>query len=216
MGLASNPRTQPRLQLVKLAQDLLGRAPHRAEIEEIDATGDLEIFVERYLQSQEFKDFYFHRIRLYLESHGTELQDEPVRLWCYVVFNDLPFQEILTADYTVNIGIEHQISLSNGATLTPRLNIYASDDIDYRGTNLGNQAGTQGTALGPCGQDAWTKVGARLTFVPAAGNWRASLFGQNITDEKIYEMCGTTRGVYVYRYERPAYWGLEFTADWGG
>ena len=54
-----------------------------------------------------------------------------------------------------------------------------------------------------------------MTYLPAAGNWRASLIGNNITDERIYAFCGDSRGVYRYRHERPAYWGLEFTADWG-
>jgi hypothetical protein len=54
-----------------------------------------------------------------------------------------------------------------------------------------------------------------LTYAPAAGNWQASLFGNNVTDELIYENCSDSRGVYVYRHERPAYWGLEFQARWG-
>jgi hypothetical protein len=62
----------------------------------------LAAFADRFLDSKEFRDFYFHRIRLYLESQGTEMQDEPARLWCYVAFNDLPFEEILTANYTVD------------------------------------------------------------------------------------------------------------------
>jgi hypothetical protein len=62
----------------------------------------LEQMVDEYLNTQEFKDFYFHRIRLYLESHGTDEEDEPARLWCYIAFNDRPFKEILTADYTVD------------------------------------------------------------------------------------------------------------------
>jgi hypothetical protein len=58
-------------------------------------------------------------------------------------------------------------------------------------------------------------VGARVTYVPPAGNWQASLFGQNITDQEILEFCGSSRGVYRYRHERPAYWGVEFQARWG-
>ena len=88
--------------------------------------------------------------------------------------------------------------------------MYHSGEIDY-------QATTKGAALSlVCGQPAYTKVSARITYVPAGSNWRASLFGNNITDEKILEACQTSRGVYRYRHERPAYWGLEFTADWGG
>ena len=115
----------------------------------------------------------------------------------------------LTADWTVNVGIEHQFTLGSGATLTPRMNVYMSDAIDYRTT-------ARGAPPSQCNQKSWTKVGARVTYVPAGGNWRASLFGNNITDEEIFESCTASRGVYRYRHERPAYWGLEFTADWGG
>lgn len=114
----------------------------------------------------------------------------------------------LTADWTLNVGVEHQFTLAGGATLTPRLNVYAQDGYDYR-------AATRDSPPGVCNQPSYTKVGARVTYVPPAGNWRATLFGKNITDEKIYENCGASRGVYRYRHERSAYWGLEFTADWG-
>ena len=102
MATAANPEEKRRLQLVKIALDLTGRPPTTAEAAELDHGTPLETMVDRYLASQEFKDFYFHRIRLYLESQGTESQDEPARLWCYVAFNDLPMQQILTADYTVD------------------------------------------------------------------------------------------------------------------
>jgi iron complex outermembrane receptor protein len=115
----------------------------------------------------------------------------------------------LTADWTLNIGLEHEFQLGNGGTLTPRMNVYASDGIEYQEGRLKSEG------EGFCYQDSYTRVGARLTYVPPAGNWQASLFGQNITDEEIYETCGDTRGVYVYRHERPAYWGLEFQARWG-
>jgi iron complex outermembrane receptor protein len=115
----------------------------------------------------------------------------------------------LTADWTLNIGIEHEFQLGNGGTLTPRLNIYSSDGIEY----IGGRMKSQGNSY--CYQDSYERVGARLTYVPPAGNWQASLFGQNITDEEILENCGEARGVYVSRLERPAYWGLEFQARWG-
>ena len=68
----------------------------------------IELAVYYYVHSKAFEDFYFHRIRLYLESHGTPVQDEPVRLWCYITFNDRPLTEILDADYTVNTRLERQ------------------------------------------------------------------------------------------------------------
>jgi len=114
----------------------------------------------------------------------------------------------LTADWTLNVGVEHSFALASGATLTPRLNIYAQDDYDF-------QSSTVDAPPSLCNQDGYTKVGARVTYVPPAENWRVSLFGNNITDEKIYEFCNTSRGVYTYRHARPAYWGIEFTANWG-
>ncbi len=103
-----NVAEKKRLQLVKLALDLTGRPPTQSELVKLTSGATWEQMVDGYLNSQEFKDFYFHRIRLYLESHGTEVQDEPARLWCYIAFNDLPFQQILTADYTVDTGFKKQ------------------------------------------------------------------------------------------------------------
>ena len=81
------------IDVVKIALDLVGRVPTKAELDKLAHGAALDRMIDEYLQSQEFKDFYFNRIRLYLESHGTELQDEPVRLWCYVAFNDRPFRK---------------------------------------------------------------------------------------------------------------------------
>jgi hypothetical protein len=105
-GATSGPRR--RLQLVKIAQDLVGRTPNETELKKLGRGASLESLVGEYLNSQEFKDFYFHRVRLTLESHGTDEEDEPARLWCYVAFNDRPFKEILTADYTVDKNFQKQ------------------------------------------------------------------------------------------------------------
>ncbi len=102
------PKQRRRLQLVKLAQDLVGRTPLPGEIARLDKGATLSQMIDTYMASQEFRDFYFHRVRLYLESQGTEMQDEPVRLWSYVAFNDRPFKEILTADYTVDTALRKQ------------------------------------------------------------------------------------------------------------
>jgi hypothetical protein len=91
------------LLLVKMALDLVGRSPTRMELEALNSGRSLTDMATVYLDSEEFRDFYFHRIRLYLESQGTVEQDEPVRLWCHVAFNDLPFKEILTANYTIDV-----------------------------------------------------------------------------------------------------------------
>ncbi|MCS7224560.1 MAG: hypothetical protein NZ959_08395 [Armatimonadetes bacterium] len=98
----TDPEDRRRLQLVKIAQDLTGRPPIEKEWEALEKGATLRQMVDYYLNTEDFRRFYFHRIRLFLESHGTEEDDEPVRLWCYIAFRDRPFTEILTADYTVD------------------------------------------------------------------------------------------------------------------
>lgn len=99
---ASGEETRRRLLLVKISQDLVGRPPSPGELMLVYRGAPIEEMIDRYLDSQEFLDFYFHRIRLYLESHGTDEEDEPARLWTWIAANDRPFKEILTADYTVD------------------------------------------------------------------------------------------------------------------
>jgi hypothetical protein len=105
---AADSADRQRLQLNKLALDLVGRPPTEEEIGQLAAGKPWESFVDDYLHSRAFEDYYFHRIRLLLESHGGEVQDEPVRLWCHVAFRDRPFQEILTADITVDPQMQPQ------------------------------------------------------------------------------------------------------------
>ncbi len=115
----------------------------------------------------------------------------------------------LTPEWTMNFSIEHAFALGNGASITPRLNVFSSGEYDWG-------ASVEAAPPSVCNQSSYSKVGARVTYMPAAGNWRASLIGNNITDELIYRFCTDSRGVYRYQHDRPAYWGVEFTADWGG
>ena len=108
VATARDAREKRRLQLVKIALDLVGRPPVEAEIDRLGGGASLAAMIDGYLRTEEFKDFYFHRVRLHLESHGTGQQDEPARVWCHVAFNDLPFKEILTAEYTVDEAMRKQ------------------------------------------------------------------------------------------------------------
>jgi hypothetical protein len=108
LATVADAKTRRRLQLVKIAQDLLARTPTPDEVAQVDAGTPLSAIVDRYLKSPEFRDFYVHRTRLYVESHGTPEQDEPARLWTYIAVNDRPFKEILTADYTVDPSFKRQ------------------------------------------------------------------------------------------------------------
>jgi hypothetical protein len=102
LATARDPADRRRLQLVKIAQDLVGRPPTEPEVRLLDGGAPLAQLLDHYLASPEFKEFYFHRVRLALETRGNDVDDEPARLWTYVAVNNLPFRQILTADYTID------------------------------------------------------------------------------------------------------------------
>jgi hypothetical protein len=94
-----------RLLLVKVATDLVARPATAAELDAfVGGTKDLAAMVDDYLASEEFRDYYFHKIRLRTESAGTEETDEPARLWTYLAISGEPFQLLFTADFTVDTG----------------------------------------------------------------------------------------------------------------
>ena len=59
---------QQKMQLVKVALDLVGRPPTSQEFQKLNDGETIPGLVDVYLESPEFRDFYFHRIRLMLES----------------------------------------------------------------------------------------------------------------------------------------------------
>ena len=74
----------------------------------------------------------------------------------------------------------------------------------------------QGEASPNCLQESYSKWRTRITYAPAAGNWSASLYGNNITDEEILLGCsGTRTGTYRWYHQPPAQWGAEFTMRFG-
>jgi hypothetical protein len=94
-----------RLQLVKLANDLVGRPPSVDEMTSL-AGKAVNDKIDHYVSLPEFRDFYMHRVRLRTESLGTPESDEPARLWTYLVVNGAPMQDLLKADYTVDANLQ--------------------------------------------------------------------------------------------------------------
>ena len=98
---SDSPRADPRTRLARVALDLVGRLPTPAEIRRFERLGRLGSMLDDYLDSDDFRDFFFHRARIALRSRGTAESDEPARLWTYIATNDLSYRELFTADYTV-------------------------------------------------------------------------------------------------------------------
>ena len=114
-------------------------------------------------------------------------------------------------EWTINATVEHAFQMGNGATVTPMLGMYWQADYDFDGG-----LDTTSNERSLCYTPGYAKFRARATYMPADGNWTASVFGQNITDERYNEWCGVGNrsGVYFYRYGRPATWGAEFNVRW--
>jgi len=117
-----------------------------------------------------------------------------------------------TPDMTINLAVEHEFQLGNGATITPRFNMNWQDEYEWAA-----ETGSWPKNAPPsgCHQDAFAVYDARLTYKPADGDWHLAAFGGNITDERYIEFCEADRNVWLWRLGRPAWWGLEFSAHFG-
>ena len=89
------------LRLVALTQRVLGRPPTAAEFTALGSAG-LPAMIDSVFASPDFRAYYFNRIQLRIESQGTPASDEPARLWTYVTLTGRSFEEVLTAEYTVD------------------------------------------------------------------------------------------------------------------
>jgi len=116
----------------------------------------------------------------------------------------------LSPDWTANWRVEHTFTLSSGATLTPMLGAYWQTEYEWL------EGLERNSPPSFCHEGSYAKWRMRLSYEPPAHNFRVTLYGDNITDERIYEYCNQAAGLYLYRYERPATWGVEFSARWGG
>jgi hypothetical protein len=92
----------PKVKLARVALDLVGRIPTQEELRRFERTGNLDPMIDAYLNSGDFKDFFFHKTRAEFRSRGTEESDEPARLWTYIATNDLSYRELFTADYSID------------------------------------------------------------------------------------------------------------------
>ncbi|MFT3707247.1 MAG: hypothetical protein QM817_06235 [Archangium sp.] len=95
------------LRFVALTQRALGRPPTAAEFTQFGTDG-YAAMVDAIIASPDFRTYYFNRIQLRIESQGTPESDEPARLWTYVTTTGRSFEEVLTADYTVDTNFMQQ------------------------------------------------------------------------------------------------------------
>jgi hypothetical protein len=94
---------QQELQLVKVAQDLVARPPTAEEIQQvISGTATLSQMIDGYLAGTEFRDHFFYKMRIRVESDGSTDADEPARLWVYLMTTGQPFHLLLDGTFGVD------------------------------------------------------------------------------------------------------------------
>ncbi|MEM6496221.1 MAG: TonB-dependent receptor [Pseudomonadota bacterium] len=81
-----------------------------------------------------------------------------------------------------NIGINYTIDFESGADLTFRGDWSFQDSIFF---NQFNDTGFAALPVNPITQDSYHWLKARLTYTGASGNWSASVFADNLTDEEV-------------------------------
>jgi iron complex outermembrane receptor protein len=117
-----------------------------------------------------------------------------------------------TPDWTVNLALDHEFELASGATITPRANVYWQSNYDF-GADTGSWPSDGPSSS--CNQESYAKLDARLTYIPAEGDWQVAAYGGNLTDERYLEFCDTARAVWRTRLGRPRFFGLEFMMHFG-
>jgi iron complex outermembrane receptor protein len=113
-----------------------------------------------------------------------ELTDPGVANTCITFANGDPCYSTRTPEWTFALGGAYEFNLSDGGSLTARLDARYQSKVYFLpyGSDpaLGNHV-----APNPIEgvQEGYTVVNGRLIFLPANGDWELSLYGINLTDE---------------------------------
>lgn len=119
---------------------------------------------------------------------------------------DLSGNEVqVSPSYTVSLGIRKTFNLANGASLTPEVRTYISDDyyltaFNYDGGISGRQAGQQ---------ESYTKTNASLTF--ETERYSVQAFVRNIEDEEVLTAAILGGQAALFQnYAPPRTYGIKF------
>ena len=106
-------------------------------------------------------------------------------------------------NYTFNVAVEYAIPMPGGSTLTPRLSYAYEDDVFYTEQNDPR-----------AGHDGYETLDALLTYRTPNENFSISVFGRNLTDDRVYThvipigTAGIASGV-----NQPRTFGVSFDLD---
>lgn len=102
-------------------------------------------------------------------------------------------------EWTLSFGMEYNIELASGATLTPRIDFSWRDDY-----NLGQYDNPLDK------QDAYTQTDLRLRYTRADGSWYAEAFVENVEDEdEIRTQLESRTGHRQFWIAEPRFFGMR-------
>jgi len=109
---------------------------------------------------------------------------------------DTDFEQAPDKSYT--IGLQHTANLDSGATWVTRID-YNYQGSFWRSDPYRRVSGYEAIPDGFDESGDWGIVNLRLTYEPADGNWQASFFGTNLTDEYTLN-SGFFHGIWGYDF----------------
>ncbi len=104
---------------------------------------------------------------------------------------------VLTPEWSGSLGISYRIDLSNGASLTPRIDGTYKSEMEFEANN------TQYTR-----ENGYTAWNATLRYAAPGEKWNVTVGVENLTDE-LYKVGGDANSVIGYEnviYARPRNW----------
>lgn len=109
----------------------------------------------------------------------------------------------LAPEHTFNLGIQYAWAIGGGLQIVPRA------EFSYRSKFYATEFNNEQTA-----QDGYSLVNARMTLVSDDRNWRVSVFGANLTDERYFALINESQaGAASGVYGAPRTVGVEFGVD---
>ncbi len=121
-------------------------------------------------------------------------------------------QAVVTPELNLNGMIRYEWNIGRGS-LAAQYDFNYMDDHFFQLKNS------------PVGEeDAYTLSNVRLTYATDDGNWRASAFVNNVTDEEyrlmVFDLAGSPAqggfGMAENYYGAPRWWGVSLKYSWGG
>ncbi len=120
-------------------------------------------------------------------------------------------------EFAFTVAYEHTFYLGNGSKLIPWVSYHWEDDQYLQAFNVGTVTDLDTGELTDRYSDeidAFETVDASLRYESADDKWFVSLYGNNLTDERVNTLFRRVGNVMFANYTQPRTYGLRFGYNW--